>query len=136
MDAVIILDEKYALVTFHSDMKMIKVVWKGTFTKEQYQIAIESGLDYQLKSNKPVENYLSNILNQGIVSPESRKWFEQVAMPRAINQGLKRAAVVFDGNVFKKYYLNLILQTTNIYKLPLKFFSSEEDAVKWFKSSE
>lgn len=135
MDDTIVFNEPFAQITHSSENKMIKVVWNGTFSKEQYQHAIEKALDYQQKERVPIENYLSNILNQGIVNPESRKWFEQVAMPRAVKQGLKKAAVVFDGNVFKKYYLNLILQATNAYKLPLKFFNSEEEAVKWFNSS-
>ncbi len=134
MEEKIILDDSYVIVTFHYSIKTIKVVWKGSFSMEQYQRAIEAALNYQLKEKLSVDNYLSNILKQGIVNPESRKWFEKVAMPRAVNQGLKRAAVVFDGNVFKKYYLNLILQASNAFKLPLKFFNSEEDALKWFKS--
>lgn len=136
MDEKLILNESFVNITYHQNLKMVKVVWNGSFTKEQYQHAIDAALDYQLKEKFPVENYLSNILNQGIVNPESRKWFEQVAMPRAIGQGLKRAAVVFDGNVFKKYYLNLILQASNVYKLPLKFFSSEKEAIVWFQSFE
>jgi len=135
MDEVEVFNETFARITFDSKNKMIKVVWNGTFSKEQYQQAIDSALNFQSKHHLPIENYLSNILNQGIVNPESRKWFEQVAMPRAIKQGLKKAAVVFDGNVFKKYYLNLILQASNSYKLPLKFFSTDEDAIKWFNSS-
>jgi len=135
MEELVVFSENFVRITYHHDQKLIKVVWDGTFSKEQYQYAIESALDYQLKQSFPVENYLSNILNQGIVNPESRKWFEQVAMPRAIKQGLKRAAVVFDGNVFKKYYLNLILQASNAFKLPLKFFNSEEEAIKWFEAS-
>jgi len=134
MEEKIVFSEPFAKVTYHPESKTVKIVWNGSFSKEQYQEAIESALDYQAKSHMPIENYLSNILKQGIVNPESRKWFEQVALPRAIHQGLKRGAVVFDGNVFKKYYLNLILQASNMYKLPLKFFSSEEDAVKWFQS--
>ncbi len=134
MEEAIVFSEPFAKVTYHTESKTVKIVWNGSFSKEQYQAAIESALDYQAKSHVPIENYLSNILKQGIVNPESRKWFEQVALPLAIKQGLKRAAVVFDGNVFKKYYLNLILQASNMYKLPLKFFSSEEEAVKWFQS--
>lgn len=134
MDGNTIFNENFATITYHQDAKMIKIVWNGAFSKEQYQQAIESALDFQLKAKLPVENYLSNILKQGIVNPESRKWFEQVAMPRATKQGLKRAAVVFDGNVFKKYYLNLILQATSVYRLPLKLFSSEQEAIMWFES--
>jgi hypothetical protein len=134
MEEFVVFNETFAHVTCHRSQKLIKVVWSGTFSKEQYQHTIEAALEYQSKETATIENYLSNILNQGIVNPESRKWFEQVAMPRAIKQGLKRAAVVFDGNVFKKYYLNLILQASSAYKLPLKFFNTEEDAIKWFDS--
>jgi hypothetical protein len=55
-------------------------------------------------------------------------------IPKAIDNGLKRAAVVFDGNVFKKYYINMILQVINKFGIPMKLFSTEEDAVKWFQS--
>jgi len=134
MDEIMVLNEKFARITHHREQKMIKVVWNGNFSKDQYKSAIETALEYQAKENTPIENYLSNILNQGIVNPESRKWFEQVALPIATKRGLKRAAVVFDGNVFKKYYLNLILQASNSYKLPLKFFSTEKEAIMWFES--
>ena len=134
MEEVVLLKESFVRITYHPDLKMVKVVWDGSFSMEQYQSALEFALDYQLKEEVPIENYLSNILKQGIVNPNTRKWFEQVALPRATKQGLKRAAVVFDGNVFKKYYLNLILQTSRIYKLPLKFFNSEEEAINWFQS--
>jgi len=134
MEEKTILNENFVKITYHQNIKTVKVVWNGTFSKEQYQHAIEAALDFHLKGEFPVDNYLSDILKQGIVNPESRKWFEQVAMPRAVKQGLKRAAIVFDGNVFKKYYINLILQATNAYKLPLKFFSSEQEALMWFQS--
>lgn len=134
MEEKVILNENYVRITYRQNIKTVKVVWVGSFSKDQYQHAVEAALDFQLKEKFPVDNYLSDILKQGIVNPESRKWFEQVAMPRAVKQGLKRAAIIFDGNVFKKYYINLILQATNAYKLPLKFFSTEEDALKWFQS--
>lgn len=134
MEEVLLYRETCVVITYHPISKMVKLVWNGTASKEQYQEALQFILDYQEKSNIPVDNYLSDILKQGIVNPESRKWFEHVAIPRAINQGLKRAAVVFDGNVFKKYYLNLILQVSNAYKLPLKFFSTQDEVIQWFNS--
>lgn len=134
MEEVVLLEENFVRITFHPDLKMVKVVWNGSFSIEQYQSALEFAMDYQQKEKVPVENYLSNIIKQGIVNPNTRKWFEQVALPRATKQGLKRAAVVFDGNAFKRYYLNLILQTSKIYKLPLKFFNTEEEAINWFQS--
>lgn len=132
MNSIVILDETYVKVMFIPSHSLVKVVWNGTVTSEQYQRAFIMALDFQEKGVAQVHNFLSDIRNQGIVNPENRKWFETYAIPRAIKQGLKRGAVIFDGNIFKKYYLNLILQSTNHYKLPFKFFGKEEDALQWF----
>ena len=51
-------------------------------------------------------------------------------IPKAIEAGLKRVGVVFDGNVFKKYYLNVILAATNKFGLPLKVFTDLETGFK------
>ena len=134
MEEEIILDESYVRVKHIPSLKLIMVTWNGVATKDQYQGVFSHSLDYQAKIGIPVYNFLSDIRKQGVVNPENRKWFEENALPRAINQGLRRAGVVFDGNIFKKYYLNLILQATNKFKLPFKFFSSVEDAHDWFKS--
>jgi hypothetical protein len=136
MNEVIIVDESYVEVKYVPELSLIMIVWKGKFTYDEYKDAFIKGLDFQMNSGVKVSNFLSDIRNQGVVNPDSRKWFEQNALPRAVSQGLKRAAVVFDGNVFKKYYINIILQATNKFKLPFKFFSSTEDAVAWLKSFE
>jgi hypothetical protein len=134
MNEMIIVNESYVEVKCVPELKLIQIVWKGTFTYDQYKDAFIKSLDYQKAAGIPISNFLSDIRKQGVVNPDSRKWFEENALPRAVNQGLKRAAVVFDGNVFKKYYINIILQATNKFKLPFKFFSTSEDAIAWLKS--
>jgi hypothetical protein len=134
MNEIIIINETFVEVKCIPELKLIQIVWKGTFTYDQYKDAFIKSLDYQKAAGIPISNFLSDIRKQGVVNPDSRKWFEDNALPRAVKQGLKRAAVVFDGNVFKKYYLNIILQATNKFKLPFKFFSTPDDAIAWLKS--
>jgi hypothetical protein len=136
MNELTIVDESYVEVKFIPELKLILIEWKGKFTYDQYKDAFIKALDFQKNSGVNVSNFLSDIRNQGVVNPDSRKWFEQNALPRAVSQGLKRAAVVFDGNVFKKYYINIILQATNKFKLPFKFFSTTEEAIDWLQSFE
>ena len=77
---------------------------------------------------------MSDIRNQKVVSPEHRKWFEKEALPEAVNVcGLKRAATIMDGNIFKKYYLDMLIKASGKFKLPLKTFNKEKDAIEWFK---
>lgn len=134
MNSIEIFKAPYAKATYIPDYKAILITWNGIHTIDEYKKVFSSGIEFQQSTNLPVHNYISDIRNQGIVNPESRKWFENVAIPKATELGLKRAAVVFDGNVFRKYYLNMVIQAANIYKIPLKTYNTPEEAFNWFKS--
>jgi len=126
---MIVLDTNYAEVTFDKAKSLGMIKWKGKCTSEEYQNAFSSLLDIQTANN--ITRYISDIRNQAVISPADRKWFETVALPRAIEQGLKAAAVVFDGNAFKKYYINVILASTNKFGLPMKVFSELDESINW-----
>ena len=130
----ILLDSDYAEASYDEELKLGKVVWKRKTTTEEYQYAFMVLLDHA--KDNPSENFMSDIRNQSIVSPENRKWFETEMVPKAIDAGLKRVAIIFDGNVFKKYYINMIIKVTNKFGVPLKMFSTEEEAIEWFKLQE
>lgn len=75
--------------------------------------------------------FISDIQKQGVVGPEDRKWFEAVAIPTAIELGLAKAAIIFDGNVFKMYYINMLLNHFTNKGVPMKFFKDLKGAEKW-----
>lgn len=128
----IILDTDYAKVSHEPELKLGKIQWKRKTSLEEYQYAFITLVEFA-KSHE-TQNFLSDIREQSVVSPENRKWFEEEMIPKAIDVGLQRAGVIFDGNVFKKYYLNMIIKVTNKFGLPLKIFNTEEEAIEWFKS--
>lgn len=125
-----VLETNYASVTYNPVLKIGKIEWKNKATSSEYQAAIIALMNYSDKH--PVHFYLTDITKQSVVSPEDRKWFENIMVPMAIGKGLKKAGAIFDGNVFKKYYMNMILQVTGKLGLPLKLFNSEEEAINWF----
>ncbi|MDA3954326.1 MAG: hypothetical protein PF485_11830 [Bacteroidales bacterium] len=126
----VVLETNFALVTYNPVIKLAKIEWKAKASTEEYQSAFIALLEYADKY--PIHYFLSDITKQSVVSPENRKWFENIMVPMAMGKGLKKAGALFDGNVFKKYYVNLIIQTTKKLGLPLKVFNSEEEAIKWF----
>jgi len=128
----VIMDTDYAEVSYDPSLKMGKIIWKRKPDFEEYRKPFIELLEFAKKNQ--VENFLSDIRNQKVVSPEHRKWFETDALPEAINKrGLKRAATIFDGNIFKKYYMDMIIKSSGKFNLPLKTFTKEEDALEWFK---
>ena len=125
-----IFKETYVRVVYDTERFIGKVIWTGSPTPEQYKVPFKVLLDFAAKGNK-VTRFLSDTRDQGVVNPENRKWFEKEMVPAAIKAGLKRAAAVTGGNVFKKYYVNMILSAVNKFGMPLRVFLDEESAVKF-----
>lgn len=125
-----LMNEPYVKVVYDKERHIGKIIWSGNPTVDQYKKPFGVLLDWAAKGN-PVPRFLSDTRNQGVVSPENRKWFEKEMIPAAIAAGLRRSAAITGGNVFKRYYLNMILSAVNKFNMPFKIFSDEESAVKF-----
>jgi hypothetical protein len=130
----LIFENKCAKVYYIPELRLGKVVWDGAPNSEEYKQPFRTLLEFS--KNNPVINFLSDTTKQGVVSPENRKWFEMEMMPAALKAGLKRGSVVMDANIFKQYYINMILKASNKFGMPMKVFSKEEDALVWIKQFE
>jgi hypothetical protein len=121
--------------SYDSSLKLYLVEWTNkTINLEQYQEPYLFLLDYNEKNKCGIQSIIVDIRAQKVMPPAFRKWFEEVAIRRALAQGLKRAIAVSDTNVFKKYYINNILDTGKRFGLPLKIMATVEEAMTWVKS--
>lgn len=128
----IVFESEFAKVTYEGDLKVLTITWSNhKMTLEDYQKPFMVALEFMGK--KPVVNYISDIRDQGIVSPEFRKWLEEVALPNAAKAGLKRIVGVATVNVFKQYYINNVFQSAKRFGLPFKMFNTPEEAKRWFR---
>lgn len=130
-----ILETDYAVVEFYEEDELVQVTWKkisGKLPLEEYKKVFEESLNFQEANKEKIKFFLSDIRQQTVLSPEYRKWFQEVAMPKSTANGVRRSGVLFEGNVFQKYYLNNIMNTTKKLGVSMKFFSKREDAIKWF----
>jgi hypothetical protein len=126
--------EDYATAFVEPEKSLATVRWtkKVIVTFDQYQFVYNAILNYH--AQHPTPYFIADLREQGVMPPNYRKWFQEYVLPTAVKGGLKKAVVIFDGNVFKKYYLNHILDTSKHFGLPLRFENSVEAAEKWFKS--
>lgn len=131
-----ILDTDYALVEYYEEHQLVQIVWRkvSKISLEDYQNALNKALDFQEANVSTVKFYLSDIRLQGVLSPDYRKWFQEVAIPRALKNGLQGGSVIFEGNIFQKYYLNNIMNSTKKFGIKFKFFGERDQAIEWFKS--
>jgi len=118
-----------AMVTYDPEKRSMMLIWDGRPTFEEYKKPFLAMLEYG--RIYPVDSMLSDISKQGIISPDNRKWFEKEMMPQAVSAGLKRAAIVTNGNAFKLYYINLILSAVNKFPIETKLFNNRQTALDW-----
>ncbi len=130
-----IFENDVAKLTYEEELKVLTITWTNKkMTFEEYQLPFKLAIEFM--SKKPVVNYISDIRNQGIVSPDFRKWLQETALPEAAKVGLKRVVGVASVNVFKQYYINNVFQSAKKFGIPFKMFNSIEDAKKWFREFE
>jgi len=128
-----IFENEYSKVTYEEDLKILNIIWtEKRLTFEEYQRPFTICLNYMKK--KKVDNYISDIRKQTIISPEFRKWLQDYVLPEAVKAGLKRIVVVANVNVFKQYYINNVFKSASKFGIPLKTFNTLEEAKNWFKS--
>lgn len=130
---MILKETPQAAISYSADKSIGKIDWRGSCSSPEYRDTFTYLLEQQEKLG--LIRYLSNIREQAVISIEDRKWFETVALPKAIEQGLKAAAVVFNGNVFKKYYFNVIMQSSRKFGLPIKLFNDVQSAEDWLMTN-
>ena len=128
----ILKNTDYVEVAYIQKYKLVQIIWKSKiFTFEDYKDTYTKAMDFSENNKSFVINLLSDIREQGIVSPNDRNWFQDVAVPRAREVNLKRTAVIIPNNPFKKYYMNILIKATNKFKIPLKLFSDYDSALNW-----
>jgi len=132
LKTTLISDTQYAEITFIEELKLIQIIWKGKVDGENYKKTFMAALDFGL--DHEVHFFMSDIRKQVVIGPRERKWFEEVAIPLAVERGLTKGCTVFDGNIFKEYYLNHILLRTVKFNLPFKFFKTIDQAQEWLLS--
>lgn len=134
----IIKENRYVEVFYDTEIKLGMIVWQtNVIPSEEYRGAFEILIEYANENkhtDKRVVYFLSDTRLQGIVSPEDRKWFQQSAVPRAVETGLKKAGAIISGSVFKRYYMNMIIKSLAKFSLPFKVFTNETDALNWITS--
>jgi hypothetical protein len=126
-----IFKTNYVNIIFDEENKIVTTKWTTEkFDSDQYKEVWNKTIEFG--NNNDVDYFLSDIIDQKVVAPNDRKWFEDEAIPRAIKTGIKKGAIVLGANPFKVYYFNNIMKKIGGTSLPFKAFKNKEKAYEWF----
>ncbi len=106
----ILYDTDIAQIYFEQENKLLTLVWKRYLVSGEYRDVFSRVLEFI--QQKDVQKFLADTRLEGTIHPEDRKWLETDVVPAAVKAGLKYSATILDANVFKKYYLSQIKNTS------------------------
>ncbi|MDF9796602.1 hypothetical protein OKW21_001865 [Catalinimonas alkaloidigena] len=120
---------EFAMINYLDDVKTVELVWKQTTNSQKYREIFAKGVEALEKYQ--ISNWLSDTTDQGLVSPEDRKWLESHMIPTAVQKGLRNIAVLVSKDVFKKYYVDSVRKHVEKSHLCMQYFDKREDAIQW-----
>jgi hypothetical protein len=123
------IDNEDLQAYFYPDVEVFHFIWQRKCIGQKYRENFLKAVEFSSKTKG--KYFLSDLRKQGVVGPEDRKWFQEEVIPEAINNGLQKAALVFEGNVFKMYYVNLLLAHFLKMEIPMKMFKDTNTALEW-----
>ncbi len=128
-----ILNEDYCKIVYEKDINLMTLTWLKHPSPEEYKYAFTKRVEAIKKYKIP--KLITDTRKEGVVSPSSKKWLETVAIPEAVQGGLKYVASVLDHDAFKKYYLTKIKSTSEQVGMEFKIFDNNlEEALNWILS--
>ncbi len=130
----IILDTDFVKITYDTEAKLLIQRWKRIVTSEEYRKAFQVSLEAVSKYNIPL--FLSDTSKEGVISPEDRKWLEEVIIPKAVKNGLKYSATIMDKDLYKKYYLSKLKNASEESGMRFRIFDNYDEGLKWLLSQE
>jgi len=123
----VLLDHEKALLQYNEKTNSIELIWKKFHDEQTYRQMFTRGLEYQIKHK--ASGWLSDIRNEGVVSPRNSEWLQNEILPKAVANGLKKIAVVMQKDVFKEFYVSNIKKKAG--NDMMKYFGNTEDANAW-----
>ena len=129
-----LLETEKAEIRFNPSTRAIELIWKSYADPATYKTVFTEGIKYMKEFG--ADAWLSDIRKQGVVGPGDAKWLQNEIIPKAVEAGLKRIAVIMDSDIFKKFYVGNI--ETDLQKKGQKlmhYFKSEEEANSWLALS-
>ncbi|WP_020532356.1 STAS/SEC14 domain-containing protein [Flexithrix dorotheae] len=128
----ILIEKERASLHHLPEINSVLLTWKTYANHETYKYMFTKGVDKFLEVK--ATSWISDIRNEGVISPELSKWLKSEAIPKAIAGGLKRIAVVMDSDVFKKFYVKNVKQDATEGGIKfMEYFDNLEDAKKWIE---
>lgn len=116
-------------IYFDETINAVVMEWDGYATSAQFKEGTELMLNTLIKHN--CFKVLADIKDMVLIGMEDQHWLEQQFLPRAIQFGFKKIAIIRPEHYFNKVAVENISYKVDKEKLTINFFDNVEEAREW-----
>jgi hypothetical protein len=128
MDEILFNSDSIVL-KYDKHQYLLELSWKKNVDSEEYKKLFNLIIKFS-ESNK-IFYFLSDMRNQGVVRIQDVKWLELEVLRRAVEQKVKRIALVFNDIIFSTVYAETIKKKLRDSQVQVQFFSDISVARAW-----
>lgn len=131
---IVLYDTPYCLLRMFPDVPFVQIKWRSVITGEQYREVLELILD--LLVNEKVTKFIFDERELPVIDPKFIQWSTQEWLPKAVERGYGKVAVVQTKEFFKKLPADMIAKgATEYYEglIVMSYFRNVHDAEDWLK---
>ena len=129
MSDVIIIQNEYADLVYHSDTKIVHHTFHQPIGGQHFREVLNTGAK-TLEKYKAIK-WLSDDRGNSALSPEDTEWSKSDWFPRSIQAGWKYWALVVPNDLLARLNLKEFVDSYFEQGLRIGVFSEPEEAMKW-----
>jgi len=125
---------EYVSVGYNKNLNCLCVAMLGFATYEEFVGVAE--YEYEMIKKYSIENLLINLQAISIYPPGGQEYIKDVWFGRITTEGIRKVAFVVPEDIFGKISMDEAHKDErNYFDLVVKYFSTEDSAKEWLKTS-
>lgn len=129
----LVFDTEYGSIFYNAKLNCAGIVWKKQITSEEYRTLFNKCLNIVKMYHTPY--WVSDIRNQGVVSPEDQRWMLQTIFSEAGKNGLVQVALIYNPQNHITEYPVRIQVAADELGITIRFFDNRKNADEWIQQS-
>jgi hypothetical protein len=117
-------------IYFDTDLGGVVMKWTGYTTSGEFREGTELMLNILIKNN--CKKVLADIKEMTLIGSDDQQWLENTFIPRAVQFGFKKLAIVRPSSYFNKVAIENVSEKIDKKNLTIGYFDTLEEATEWF----
>lgn len=120
-------------VDYDVNIPCVVMTWKGYATSAVFRATNEQVL--QTIAERRASKLLGDINEFVLIGADDQEWLNTVWLPRAMEAGLRMAALVTPNFYFNRVAVENVVKKLDPTRLQVAFFATRDEAAAWLKSA-